>query len=625
MGKKKEKKMSLAEFTSASGGGPVQPRSNLPSAPGEQNHRGGYGRRDGYQRRGYGGEQERSRADESTKWRRSGPPAPRQNSGYQRRERSDNFGGGRRDRDSGDRPSRYGDRDRGRDERSERRREPRDDGPEFGREVFGTKKQSGFGGGRSFDRNNFGERRSSSFRSGSGPRRDRDDRGSDSGMLDRSSMGTRSVAIRPTAGRTRQSYISDKRGAYDGSGSGFGHQLVADCFGPVENSGVSKGATYFQQNKARNVWGDVAPQKSEEQLEKERLQREEKERKRQEAQQKREAERKEAERKRQEKEQLEKEKAAREKAEAEERARLKALKTSIVDMMRSDGDAEILTEEQCHEVLPTLTCTQSEAEKLGIALGMTINDGILDLASMINLLPDNHFDDLLVVMCSTLTKRIGESKFLQELEAQNVDLNVLVQDPDSFETKLEKYDLKCLLTSEEENDKFEALFASHINLPDLLVEIGEGALSPAIKNRLYAYISKEYFTNRDVQQPQDFFTSTQLFYKITESVNDIIEFIDVLIESWAENGQPGNLVELFDHLVRADCIPPEQVTEWNTCSTSPSKMKALVADCDYRLKNGDDVFQGDRFCNYLADVDSIYYAEEEDDDGYDEYGEESQI
>lgn len=633
MGKKKEKKMSLADFAKSSGGPtiPSNPRSKLPSAPGEQGGS-GFGRRGGYgggSRRG-GFEQERSRADESTKWRRkSGTPAPKRDSGgssYQRREPSSSFGGGQRDRSS------FGGRDGGskyggdRNERSERR--PRDDGPEVSRSLFGSKKQTS--GGSSFGRSdNFGERRSNSFRSGSGrddfPSRRDDGRGDEGGMLDRSSMGKKRVAIRQTAGRTRQSYISDKRGGYDGSGSGFGHQLVADCFGPVESSGVSQGLTHFSQDKPRSVWKSVAPEKSEEQLEKERSVREEKERKRREENERRQAERKEAERKRKEKEELEKQEAARKKADVEEKARMKALRTDLVDMMRSNVEPEILSEEQCHEVLPSLECNEMEAYKIGVALGMTVNDGNVDLSTMITLLPETFYDDILIVMCSTLTKRIGESKFLQELESQSIDFNVLVRDPDSFEQKLEQYDLKCLLTSDEENDRFEAAFARHIDLPELNRFVESVSLSPAIKKSIYGYIGKEFFTNRDVNKPEAFFTSTDLFYKITESANDIIEFIDVLIDSWCENGREAILVELFDHLIRNDCLPPEQVTEWNTCSTSPSKLKALVLDCDYRLKNeGGEVFEGDKFCNYLADVTSIYYREEDDEDE-EEYGEESQI
>jgi len=646
MGKKKEKKMSLADFAKSSGGPtiPSNPRSKLPSAPGEQGGS-GFGRRGGYgggSRRG-GFEQERSRADESTKWRRkSGTPAPKRDSGgssYQRREPSSSFGGGQRDRSSfggRDGGSKYGG-DRDRNDRSERRREPRDDGPELGRSLFGSKKQTS--GGSSFGRSdNFGERSSNSFRSGSGfgsrrddgPRRD-DGRGDEGGMLDRSSMGKKRVAIRQTAGRTRQSYISDKRGGYDGSGSGFGHQLVADCFGTVESSGVSQGLTHFSQqdkprSEPRSVWKSVAPEKSEEQLEKERSVREEKERKRREERERREAERKEAERKRKEKEELEKQEAARKKADVEEKARMKALRTDLVDMMRNNVEPEILSEEQCHEVLPSLECNETEAYKLGVALGMTINDGNVDLSTMITLLPETFYDDILIVMCSTLTKRIGESKFLQELESQSIDFNVLVRDPDSFEQKLEQYDLKCLLTSDEENDKFEAAFARHIDLTELNEFVGAVALSPGIKKSIYGYIGKEFFTNRDVNKPEAFFTSTDLFYKITESANDIIEFIDVLIDCWCEKRPESMLVELFDHLIRNDCLPPEQVTEWNTCSTSPSKLKALVADCDYRLKNGDEVFEGDKFCNYLADVTSIYYDEEEDEDEEEEeYGAESQI
>lgn len=619
-GKKEKKVLSLSDFH-AQGASKPQPRNALPKGPGEaqpsryDNRRGGNSRGG----RGFngGGEVERSRADESNQWRRKGGSTggpPKRNFG--------GFSGGDRDRDRGDRG---GDRRNYGMDRRDRRDNDDSRGDEmFSRAAFGKKKQTGssFGGD--------GPRRTSSFRDrdrsgmgggfGSGSRDNNDD------AMDRSKWGQRKIAIKPSMNRGRgpRSSFMDKRGEFDGSGKGFGASLVADCFVPLEQNDDRRITYANNNNKPRmTAWNQPVHQKSEEQIQKEKERREERNRKieeerktREEKERKQEAERK---KKEEEERTIEKE---RKRKEAEEK-HLKEMRSAVIDMMRSDEDAVQLTLEQCQIVVPELDCNEQEAERVGVGLGMSVHSNVIGMNDAIGLLPEASHDVFLATMFDTLVKRIGESQFLRELDINQVNFDEIVRDPDNFEQLIKRFGLTCLLDSGEDNDKLEPAFAEHINLKDLRVLLGKDAISPGLRQRIFTYICDEFFTNRDISKPAEYFDDVDLFFNITTEEKHVVEFIDVLIESWFKHGKEPMLVDLFDHLIRIDIAPAHLVTQWNMMSemNMDAKMAALLCENDFRFKVEDEVYDGENFSTWLSQIDEIYpEPEEEDEDDWNENG-----
>jgi len=615
-GKKEKKVLSLSDFH-AQGASKPQPRNALPKGPGEaqpsrydNNRRGGNSRRGGYG--GEGREVERSRADESNQWRRKGtgggPP--------KRNNFSSSFGGDR----GGNRVER---RSFAGVDRSERRDNDDSRSDEmFSRSAFGKKKQTGstFGdGGRR--PNSFRDRDRSSMGSSfvGGSRDNNDDL-----AMDRSKWGQRKVAIKPSMRRSgpRSSFM-DKRGEFDGSGKGFGASLVTDCFVPLEQNDDQR-ITYANNNKPRmTAWNTPEHQKSEEQIQKEKERRETRERKEEEERKTREETQRKKEAERKKKEEEEKRKAKETKRIAEEKQHLEEMENGVIDMMRSDEDAVQLTLEQCQIVLPELNCNADEAARVGVGLGMSVHSNVIGMNDVISLLPEPCHDVFLATMFDTLVKRIGESQFLRDLDVNQVNFDEILSDPDNFEQLIKKFGLSCLLNSEDDNDKLEPAFAEHINLKDLRVLLGEDAISPGLRQRIFTYICDEFFTQRDISKPAEFFDDVDLFLNITTEEKHVVEFIDVLIESWFKHGKEPMLVDLFDHLIRVDIVPAHLVTQWNMMSemNMDAKMAALLCENDFRFKVDDEVYDGENFSTWLSQIDEIYpEPEEEDEDAWDEHG-----
>jgi len=632
--KSTKKVISLGEFQSQ-GGGMKSNRNALPSAPGEQGGMGGgYGGRGGRRGGSSGGyNQERSRADESNQWRSGGgKPRDRQSSSnYDRPRRSfgGDSGGGRREGGGfGGRRDR-GDRDGG--DREER---------VFNRDSFGSKKQGAF-------RSDDSPMRRNNNRYGGGDRsyggdRNRNSPRDDGPSLDRSTFGKRQVSVRIRntdsygggsrgggMGRRNRDIDRTRRGDYDGSGTGFGAALVADCFAPIESeSTADRKINYVEERRQpqRNAWGATMPQKTEEELEAERVAAAEKKEKMDAERARKQAIRDERKRKKDAKEAEEKRKADEIRAIEDEKHRVETLKTDILDMVRGDGDPIKLTEEQVDVTLPHLDLAPEEWEKLGISLGMTVNDGIVTLRQAIEQLPDKGFDVITICMCSTYSKRIGESKFLQELETQGINLEDLVMDKDGYQDNLEKYKLTCLIKNEESTGLFEECFERHVDLTELQEIIIQGGkqLSPSLRRRVFTYIWDEYFTKRDTSNPGEYFNNQQLFLDITPEEENVHELLDTCMESWNSAGQTaGILVQTFDHLIRTFVVPHECLIDWNSYSQTPSKITAMLSVDEYRYKNLGEVFEGEKFMDYLNQVDEIYAEEEEEEQGFgfDEYAE----
>jgi len=630
-GNKGKKTLSLSDFQSQ--GGPVpKPRNALPTAPGEAvdrgyggNRRGG-GNRSGGRGGGYG-DQERSRADESNMWRRNGPPKKSTFGG--------SFGGGNSSRDRGDR-SFGGDRgDRG--DRAPRRN---NDGPgdeSFSRSAFGTKKQTGnsFGGGsssfrnRDSDRGDRGSRMGSSFGSNSFGSSRGEDRGDDDfGAMDRSKWGQRKVAIRPTSGRTTGRNTRSfggmdqkKRGEFDGSGKGFGAQLVSNCFLPLEQNENNNRTTYTE--KKLTAWNQPVHQKSEEQLQKEKERKEEREKKQEEERKTREESQAKKDAARKKKEDEQKKKEHERKTEEAERKRMEDMRNAVTSVMESDDDAVPFTVEQCEIVLPEINCNEVEAKRIGVAIGMSVHSEVIGMNDVISLVPTSCHDIIIASMFDTIVKRVGESKFLRQIDNNEIDFGKIIDDPDNFEKILKDYGLTCLLGGDDDDGKLDEAFSEHKNLKELNALLADDPISPALQQRIFTYVCDEFFTERDIMKPEEWFDDYDFFMKITTEEKHVSEFIDSLIASWFKHGmKPDMLVNLFDHLIRVDITPASLVMHWNMMSEAnmDAKMKALVSTNDFRFKADDEIYEGENFASWLSQIDAIYpEPEEEDEDAWDEH------
>lgn len=480
------------------------------------------------------------------------------------------------------------------------------------------RRQSNFGGNRDRDR---GSMSSGGFGGDRGGNRDNDDF-----AMDRSKWGQRKFAVKPSMRPTRgpRSNFMDKRGEFDGSGKGFGASLVADCFVPLETKeNDDRRVTYSPSKPRMTAWDTPVHQESEEQIQKKKEREDERNRKEKEQRETREAaqQKKEAERKKKEDEEkrIEKERKRKE----DEKKHLEEMRNAVTELMSGDGDAFQLTLEQCQVVLPGLNCSEEEAGRVGVGLGMSVHSDVISMNDAISLIPEASHDVFLITMFDTLVKRIGESQFLREIDLNGVNFDDIVHNFDDFEKLIKQHGLTCLLNTEEENDKLDPAFAEHINLKDLRLLLGEDAISPGLRARIFNYICDEFFTHRDISKPEEFFDDVDLFLNITTQEEHVIEFIDVLVESWFKHGKESMLVDLFDHLIRNDITPASLVNQWNMMSemNMDAKMAALLCENDFRFKVDDEVYDGENFSTWLSQIDEIYpEPEEEDDDEWNEHG-----
>jgi len=632
--KKKQQKMSFAEFQKQSGG--PAGKSMLPSAPGELPSGPGQGGRynRGGDRRGGGryGDRPQSAADSSNQWRRDssrgGDRPPR---------RSYNDRGGDR---GGDRGSRYGDRDR-----SERREPESRYDDSFSRNMFGSKKQTSSTRISSVGRDSFGSGRTSTRISSN-----RDDDLS----IDRSSFGKK-TPLRPVNSRNfdrgssgfggrRDDFGSSggygsgpssrgpiKRGFFDGSGSGFGAHLVADLFatdssGPAPrvnyafDSPKKTGASRFarepepvQPTRDRLApWGKAtsAPrnQKTPEQIAEEEAEKREREEAAKAERSARDAERQ---RKVDEREAKERRKAAEKAAKEEMKAHLASLREDVEAMLA--GDPRILTREHLEVVMPEIEPSQDEAETLGTALAMTVNQETVALNEAVHMIPASNFDITFINMLSALATRMGEMDFIAEIQNQSIDVFALLQDKNDIEGRLLDANLKCLVGNDETQSQLEDAFASHVDLYKLYDIVRDIEDFPAeMIPKVTAYIFDEYFTNQNTDDPATWFATGDIFVFLEEKLGGHTEIIDIAIQSWHAHGaNPSALVPMFDKLLRSTYIYADQMSIWNAdYEATDSKMSAMMAEIDE---------DGRSFGEWMMDVE-IEYALEEEEEDYDDDG-----
>lgn len=619
--KAKAKKINLLDFQKQ---GSSQIKSSLPSAPGElpsgPGQGGGrYGRGD--RRRG-GYDRPQSAADSSNQWRNNNrTPSDRgSRRGYDRdysnRGSSGGSFGGRRERER-DQPSKYDD--------------------SVSRSMFGSKKQGP---------TRIETPSRSSFGSGSG-RPSRSNRMDDDRGFDRSSFGTRKATgtplrtglrsgfggrrggdFEPSSGGFGSSRTPLQRRPFDGSGNGFAAHLVADLFnndstGPDRRTNYSFGGTPKKTSASRFArdlepapvqrnpdapWGNKTStparnQKTPEEIEAEEAEKAAREQAaRAERQAREEKQRKEREKKRQEAKRKAEEKAAQE----AEKERVASLHEDIKSMFESGGVAKELTKDHLEIVIPTLEPEDDEqAEKLGTALAMTVNQGTISMKEAMHIIPEKAFDITFLSMLKALNTRMGEMKFISEIQNQEIDIFEILQDQTNIEERLKEANLGCLISDNETESKLEEGFAKHVSLKelyDLVASFEEFPLE--LIPRLNMYIFDEFFKNQD--DPDSWFSSGTIFEFIGEKLNGHTEIIDSAIKSWHENGaDETKLIPMFHRLLSADYIFPDQIVVWSTdYENHDAKMAALFADIDdYRTFN-----------DWIMSVEEEYYVEEEDDE-----------
>lgn len=620
MGKKAKKQtMSLTDFVGK------QPTSNLPTAPGELASGPGrrYGKRNQY---------ENSRSDESRQWRNNSGP-PRRQGGFNNRDRDDRRGGGfgpRRDRD-GD--GGFGGR---------REREESKYGDSFSRDQFGSKKQ------QTPMRRSFNNDRP----------RTRDSPGGEDRMLDRSSMGQRQQTFmlnkprqqrqdtfsrdnfgtrRPDGfgssyERRNNSRPIQRRTEWDGDGTGFGADLVADLFESSFEEKQEKRVTYFDgaqtsppkvgasrfanldgpgpRRDQSNPWGTTKIEKTPEQLEKE--EREKSERAERNRLIKAEEDAKRA-KKRAAKEKKEEEarRIAEEKREKEEReAYLIELNEQVKNIM--DTEPNTLNHEMLG-VVRSFELTSAQATIIGKSMAMSVMGEVINLADAIRFIPDTEFDVVLLTLLSSLCLRLGESKFLQELNNEQVDPFELLVNKDDYEGQLKQYDLNCLVPKDELNNQLEEAFDRHVNLEALfeVIQSFEEKLPTDLNRKVMMYIFDEFFTQQDINNPEAFFNYVPLFHTICDTERTLIEVVDVAVASWHQHCNQGSvLVPMFDILIRNDSITYECIMQWNYQGEyNDSKNAAMMSYVDAEEEQ--------IFSEWVMNVENEYYEEEESEE--DEY------
>lgn len=331
---------------------------------------------------------------------------------------------------------------------------------------------------------------------------------------------------------------------------------------------------------------------------------------------------KDAERKKKEDEQKRKEHER--KTEEAERKRMEDMRNAVTSVMESDDDAVPFTVEQCEIVLPEIECNEVEAKRIGVAIGMSVHSEVIGMNDVISLVPHSCHDIIIASMFDTIVKRVGESKFLRQIDNNQIDFNKIIDYPDEFEKILKEYGLTCLLGGDEDDGKLDEAFSEHKTLKELNALLADDPISSALQQRIYTYVCDEFFTNRDIMKPEEWFDDYDFFMKITTEEKHVSEFIDALIDSWFKHGQkPDVLVILFDHLIRVDITPASLVMHWNMMSEAnmDAKMKALVSHTDFRFKADDEIYEGENFASWLSQIDAIYpEPEDEDEDAWGEHG-----
>lgn len=639
--KQVKQKINIYDFQKQAGG-PRQDKNALPSAPGGEAapERGGrYGSRGGRSGGSRYDDRPKSAADSSRQWRSGGGSRGNRSGG--------GFGSGDRDRGSRYGSDRGGDRDRG-DRQPESRYEE-----SVSRSMFGSKKQSSmtritssFGSSR----DSFGSSRGSSRmnRDGGSSRMNRDDDVS----IDRSAFGKK-TPLRPVSNRnfgssdrrpnsrfepssggygTGPSRTIQKRGFFDGSGSGFGAHLVADLF-TTDSSASSDGGPDRRVNYAFDTpkktgssrfqrggdepapardraapWGkatSTTPQnmKTPEQIEEEEREKAEREDAARADRQTREDRQR---KKRETREAEERRKAAEKAAREEHEAHLVSLREDVDAML--SGDARPLTREHLEVVMPQIEPSGDEAVILGTALAMTVNQETVPLAEAIHMIPATSFDTTFINMLSSLATRMGEMSFVAEIQAQEIDVFELMQDQNNLEKRLLDANLRCLCGNDETQSQLDQAFSNHVSLKELCNLVATIEDFPAeMIPKITSYIFEEYFTNQNVEDPAAWFASGDIFDFLGEKLNGHTEIIDAAIRSWFANGSnAAALVPMFDRLLRAEYIYADQVSIWSAdYENHQAKMTAMMAEIDEEERT---------FSEWMMDAETEYVFEEEEEE-----------
>lgn len=593
----------------------------LPSGPGQGRGYGRGGRRQG----GYNNDGP-SRSDASNQWRRPGGRAAPPRSGGFDNDR-------RRDR---------GDRDRGDRGHDRERREPQESryGDDFGRSNFGTKKASGVTRISTPNRSGFGRSMARSM-------------GDSDRTMDRSGFGSKTGAAPLRSGyggfnrdnnerRSQSASYSARRGDFDGSGSGFGAHLVADLLNqssanetgdmgrrlnynfdaPKKTSAsrFARGGDDFSGNRdPSKPWGNTAPARSmtaktaEERAEANTMTEAELEAKQVADQRK--AEKQAA---RETKEEAKRKKEAEKQRLKEEKEHLASLRNDVHSMFE-EGMPRDLTMEHLEIVMPQLDdendMTRANAQILGTALAMTVNKDVISMINAIDYIPNRCFDHTLVSMLSALCTRMGDMNFVNEVQAQGVDVYELARSKDKVEQRLLDAGLKCLVSDNETESKLDESFQKHIGLNELYELLsGIEDLGLELLPKVVSYIFDEFFTNQNVEDPGSFFVNQPIFDLIATRMGGQTEIVDCGIKSWHANGEKADtLLPVFDHLLRTACIYPEGIIDWQQdVEAHDAKMAAMFCQIDDERT----------FNDWIMTVEDEYqYDDEEyyDDDDEDEY------
>merc|ERR1719198_2229427 len=115
-------------------------------------------------------------------------------------------------------------------------------------------------------------------------------------------------------------------------------------------------------------------------------------------------------------------------------------------------------------------------------------------------------------MLSALCTRIGDMNFVNEVQAQGVDVYELARNKNEIEQRLLDAGLKCLVSDNETDKTLDENFQKHIGLDELFELIsGFEDLSLELIPKIVSYIFDEYFTNQNIEDPGSYFTSQPLF------------------------------------------------------------------------------------------------------------------
>jgi len=413
-------------------------------------------------------------------------------------------------------------------------------------------------------------------------------------------------------GRSRGAYggAPTRRGDFDGSGSGFAAHIVADLRDgnmSSKDTGMNPRMNYFegpkrtgasrfqrdadplpgqQPSSGRNLnspWGATSakPRKSNEEIKEEEEAKAQREREANKERNQRDA--KIAEEKAS-KMAVKKARAEEKKRAKEEKERLVALRTYVDTMLEENAPSD-LTMEHLEVVLPQLdnenNLSVEAAQTLGTSLAMTVNKDVVSIINIIDYIPNSNYDETLLSLLSALCTRMGDVAFVNEMQAQGVELEELLRNKVDIDNRLLEAGLKCLLTDNETESQLEESFNKHIGLKELHdVIVGIEDLPIDLLLRVCSYIFDEYFTNQDTEAPASYFQSSAIFELVAGRLGSQVDIVDSAIKSWFANGKdPSKLLPMFDCLLRNACIYPEAMVEWQQ-DVEPHDAKSEAMFCE---------------------------------------------